>query len=514
MTAEGSAPAPLALRAAGVEKRYGGVRALRGLDIEVPGSTIHAVVGENGAGKSTLMNIIAGVVTPDSGLVEVDGRPFAPRSVSQARAAGIGIVHQELRLFPDRSVLANLFVSDLPTRRGLVDVRGMAERSREVRSQLGLTVDPLTTVGELSLSDRQLVELARVLLEQPRLLILDEPTSALNATETARLAAIIRGLPARGTTVLYVSHRLEEVFDLADDITVMRDGERVLSGPTAALTIPLVVKAIVGDEDFEAPSRAARTGSSAPATALQVSGLASRGQVRDVSFTAPAGEIVGVAGLIGSGADELLNLLFGAAPVRAGTATYPDGRGIPRSTADAARRGIALVPADRRHGGLMLDRTVSDNLALVTVGALGQGSFMLRPGRMRSAAAEVISRFGIKADHPDTVVGTLSGGNQQKVVVAKWLITGPGLILLDDPTRGVDIGAKGEIFSLVRTLADEGRTVLFRSTELAELVVLCDRILVLRDGRVAEVLSGVTEAELLQAVNTAGSEVPAAPHQT
>jgi len=506
MTAEA---APPALRAVGVDKRYGGVRALRSLAIEVRAGTIHAVVGENGAGKSTLMNIVAGVVTPDSGTVEVDGRPFAPRGVADARAAGIGIVHQELRLFPDRSVLANLFVSDLPTRRGLVDLRGMAARSAEIRAQLGLDVDPLTPVGALSLSDRQLVELARVLLERPRLLILDEPTSALNATETARLAAIIRALPAGGTTVLYVSHRLEEVFDLADEITVMRDGERVLTGATADLSIPKVVKAIVGDEDFEAPSRAARgdLADAAPTGTLQVTGLASRGQVRDVSFTVSAGQIIGVAGLIGSGADELLNLLFGAVPLRAGTAVYPDGRGVPRSPTEAARRGIALVPADRRHSGLMLERSVSDNLALVTVGALAQGPFLLQPRRLRAAAAGIISRFGIKADRPDTIVGTLSGGNQQKVVVAKWLVTEPRIVLLDDPTRGVDIGAKGEIFALIRTLADEGRTVLFRSTELAELVVLCDTILVLRDGRVGEVLSGVTESELLAAVNTAS--VPA-----
>ncbi len=464
---------------------------------------IHAVVGENGAGKSTLMKVLAGVVKPDAGQILLEGREVSMDLPAAARRRGIGIVYQELSLFPQRSVLANLFVNREPLRRGLVSTDAMRESSRDILDRLGLRVDVDAPVSRLTIGEQQLVELARVLLEKPRLLILDEPNSALNKRETDRLFAVLRELRIGGATMLYVSHRLEEVFSISDRVTVTRNGKDVLTRDRSGLTIPEVIDAMIGthQENLFPPPLPARS-SGAPEK-LIVEGL-SGGELEDIHFTAQSGEIVGFAGLDGAGVSTLLGILFGVRRASGGAATFPDGGGLPRSATDAARRGVGMVPADRRRVGLMLDQSIAFNISQVAVGALNRGSPLFSLGEARSRALRQIERLRIKTRSPDAIVNHLSGGNQQKVVIGKWMEISPRVILLDDPTRGVDIGAKREIYELIRQMSADGRIVLFASTELPELIGLCDRILVLYRGRLAGEAPGgeIDNRSLLHMINT------------
>jgi ribose transport system ATP-binding protein len=416
---------------------------------------------------------------------------------------GVGIVYQELSLFPQRSVLANLFVNREPVRRGLVSTQVMRETSRGLLDRLGLNVDVDGPVSRLSIGEQQLVELARVLLEDPRLFILDEPNSALNEPETERLFEVLRRLRERGATMLYVSHRLEEVFAISDCVTVARNGRDVMTRNRQGLTMPEVIDAMIGAhaEDLFPPRLPAASVRKREELSLEgVSG----GELEDIRFTAVSGEVVGLAGLEGAGVSTLLGALFGKQRARSGRARFPDGRGLPRSPTEAARRGVCLIPADRRRNGLMLDQSILFNISHVVVGALQGAKPWFNPGEARGRAGRQIERLRIKTRSPDTPVNHLSGGNQQKVVIGKWLEIQPDVILLDDPTRGVDVGAKREIYTLIRKMAADGRIVLFSSTELPELIGLCDRILVLYRGRlVGEVAGGaVDSATLLHLINT------------
>ncbi len=483
-------------------KRYGGVVALEDMSLAVERGTIHAVVGENGAGKSTLMKVLAGVVRPDGGSIEIDGRPVAIGTPNEARLHGVGMVYQELSLFPERSVLANLFVNREPVRHGLVSVSAMERRCRDLLAQLGLDVDVHAPVGRLSIGERQLVELCRVLLENPRLLILDEPNSALNQRETERLFAVLRGLRSRGITMLYVSHRLEEVFSICDRITIARNGRDVATRDIAELGIPEVIEGMIGRqrEALFPPPLPPRPG--ATAQELVVSELAG-GRLRQISFTARSGEVVGLAGLEGSGVGDLLDILFGLRRARHGTVRFPDGRGLPASATDAARRNVCLVPADRRRNGLMLDKSILFNISNIVVGARDGGSPWFSRKAALGRADRQIDALRIKGK-PDALANSLSGGNQQKVVIGKWLEIGPQVFLLDDPTRGVDVGAKREIYGLIRSMSADGGIVLFSSTELPELVGICDRILVIYQGRLVGEISGgrMDSRDVLHLVNT------------
>ncbi len=498
------ATATPAVAVRGLSRSYGGIKALVEMDLDVRPGTVHAVVGENGAGKSTLMKILAGAVSPDAGEIHVAGESVRFTSPQDARRHGVGIVYQELSLFPDRSILANLYPDDQPRRLGMVDTRRMRAQALPVLRSIGLPADPDTLVGDLGLAERQLVEISRVLIERPRLLILDEPNSALNEAESQRLFGVIRELVRTGITVLYVSHRLEEVFAITDRITVMRNGRHVWTRDRADVTIPRVVEAMVGTSERELyPARigVVRTSSDAPEVAVR--GLTVGDELLDVSFDAHGGEIIGLAGLEGSGVATLLGVLFGTRRVAGGEVRLPDGGPAPRDPTTAARRGVALVPADRRHQGLMLDRSVARNISLVSIGALPRSPW-LRASEMTAGARRQIERLHIKVSSPAALVGSLSGGNQQKVVVGRWLEVAPRVMLLDDPTRGVDVGAKREIYLLIRALADDGRVVLFRSTELPELVGLADRILVFYRGRLTSEIPGVeaTDHAVLHAINT------------
>ena len=502
---DGTSPSPgspaVAIR--GLSKRYGGVQALAGMDLEVRRGHVHAVVGENGAGKSTLMKILAGVVRADEGEIELDGEPATVTSPKEAAEHGIGIVYQELSLFPTRSTLANIFVLREPTRFGLVSRREMRRRAASVLEQIGLRVDVDRPVGELPIGDRQLIEISRVLLTEPRMLILDEPNSALSERETRRLFAVLRQLAKRGITILYVSHRLEEVLEIADRITVMRNGREVLTKDRAELTIPQVIEAMIGRQQDELYPPALPLEGGGAAT-LSVRELTVGRALQEVSFDAHAGEIVGLAGVEGSGVSLLLGVLFGTTKATGGEVVYPDGRGLPGTTTAAARRGISLVPADRRREGLMLEKAIATNVGHVSVGAMRGRSPWLSRSQLREGANRQILGLQIKAPSPWAPVNQLSGGNQQKVVVGKWLEIGPKVVLLDDPTRGVDVGAKREMFTIMRRLAAEGRVVLFRSTELPELIGLCDRILVFYRGRLAGEVAGeaLDSRTLLHAINT------------
>lgn len=485
-------------------KRYGGVLALDQMSMQIQRGTIHAIVGENGAGKSTLMKCLAGVVQPDSGTIQLDGQAITLRSPHIAREHGIGIVYQELSLFPQRSVLANLFVNHEPTRHGFISQSIMRDSSASMLDQLGLHIDVSQPVSALSIGEQQLVELCRVLLETPRVLILDEPNSALNERETSRLFTVLNQLRAQGITILYVSHRLEEVFAIADRVTVTRNGRAVFTRARTGLSIPEVIEGMIGTEQKALfPPRLPVNSTARPAR-LDVQGLTVGGLLQDITFQASAGEIVGLAGLEGSGVSTVLSVLFGTQKADSGQAIYPDQGGLPRSPTAAARRGICLVPADRRRFGLMLEKSLIDNIAHVTVGALDQLSQWLNSRDLVQRTERQISNLHIKANSPYSRANELSGGNQQKVVVGKWLEIAPAVVLLDDPTRGVDVGAKREIYLLIRQLSAEGRVVLFSSTELPELVGLCDRIIVLYRGRLAGELDGsaITEKELLHLINT------------
>lgn len=486
-----------------LSKRYGGVQALNNLDLDLERNIVHAIVGENGAGKSTFMKILSGGVTPDSGTIEIDGEKYPEITVTLARKLGIGIMYQELRLFQHRDVLTNLF-PDREIRRGpFIARKPMEEIARPVLESIGLDVDLYSTLGDLAISDQQLIELARVIIERPKLLILDEPTSALNARESDRLLELVRHLPEQGTTVLYVSHRLDEVFAVADQISVMRNGSLVFSRPTKELDRATVIAGIVGEEKSTRISHGEK-GDSSSSTAnvlLDVKNLKNYGQIQDISLNVRAGEIVGVAGLIGSGADELLETLFGAKPKSGGVITLEGRVRNTLSTQNSVRDKVALVPADRKRVGLMMERSVADNLSQIAIGGHKHGTALITRSGITARAKRLVERFGVKTEHVDIRVGNLSGGNQQKVVIGKWLEINPKLVFLDDPTRGVDIGAKSELFRLIREMADSGKGVLFRSTEIAELTNLCDRIYVIKNGETRREVKEVDEADLIKLIN-------------
>jgi ribose transport system ATP-binding protein len=492
------------LRATALVKRYGGVTALDGADIDLRGGEIHALVGENGAGKSTLVKILSGVVQPDAGQVTLDDAPVRFAGPRDAAARGIAIVAQELSLFPDLTVAENLFIQSLPNRLGLLSTSTMERRAAPVLADLGLADVPTRApAGELNLADRQLLEVSRALLARPKVLILDEPTSALPAAAVQRLQAVLHRVAERGIAVLYISHFLQEVRQTADRISVLRDGRPALRGvPAKDLELDDLVRAMLGESASgrDRPA-AARTKTGTGGAGLALTHVSVPGRLDDVSLAVAPGEIVGVAGLEGAGHLAVLELVCGLDRPSAGRVRLPGGPG-PRSFREAVRRGVAFVPGDRKRFGLMLDQTVWENATAVRWLGLGAGTWWQRRRDLQARAAANLRRMRFHGDIHG-LAGELSGGNQQKVVFAKWLDADPSVIVLDDPTRGVDVGARGEMHEIVRELAGAGRVVLLASTDLAELTELCHRVVVLRRGRVAgELTAGeLTERRLGTAVN-------------
>ncbi|MCV2393874.1 sugar ABC transporter ATP-binding protein [Actinotalea sp. M2MS4P-6] len=509
------------LEAQDISKSYGGVRALDRAAIAVRPGSVHALLGENGAGKSTLVKIMTGAIRPDSGVLRLDGADVRFASTADAFRQGVGVVSQELSLFPHLSVLANMFPMREPRRGPFVDRREMLRLAVPILDELGLEVDPMVPVSRLPLAERQLVEIGKALVTKPRVLLLDEPTSALESGATDRLLHILRVLRSQDVAVVFVSHILEEVMSVCDEITVLRDGVVVTAGEdVGAHTVESVVSAMIGDRPrvvVRPSGRALAEQAVATTTSgLRVDGVTLHRTVQDVSFAVEPGEIVGLAGLAGSGPAELLRALAGIeSPVR-GTISLPGGIKAPHGQRAHIAAGVAYVSGDRRRLGLMLDKPVWENVVQVRTMAMGKDGAFLRVPGLVTRAGEHMSRLNIRASSPEATAGSLSGGNQQKVVLAKWLDNTPSTIVLDDPTRGVDIGAKAEIHGLLGDLAAAGAVVVLRSTDLEELVAVCERVIVLYRGRICAELrgDGLSTSALLQLMNTGelapeGSQAPA-----
>jgi ABC-type sugar transport system ATPase subunit len=481
-----TAPTTPLLECRGIEKSFFGVRVLKGVGFALGAGETLGIVGENGAGKSTLMNVLGGVLRPDRGEMGLGGRSWAPRSPAEATAGGVAFVHQELNLFPNLTVAENVFLHALPRRRGLplVDRARLEERTRALLAEVDLDVSPRSPLGALGPGPRQLVEIAKALAVEARVVIFDEPTTSLSAPEVDRLFALLARLRARGRGLLYISHALKDVLRLSDRVVVLRDGEVVGEGPRAGFDEGRLVSLMVG-RTIEAVFPV-RTTAPHGESALEARGLTRRGAFRDVSFTVRRGEVLGLGGLMGAGRTEVVRALFGLETLEGGEIRVL-GRALDRPSPRAAiARGMALVTEDRRGDGLLADATVAENLALVSLPSFAPHFGRIERDRLDPALAETAR--GVRLERPEALdrsVRTLSGGNQQKVVLGKWLLARPTVLVLDEPTRGVDVGAKTEIYRLIVDRAAQGAAVVLVSSEIEELVGLCDRILVLRHGKLA-----------------------------
>jgi ribose transport system ATP-binding protein len=456
--------------------------ALDGVDLEVRRGEVHVLLGENGAGKSTLMKVLSGALRADAGRVWLDGREVEIASPRHARALGVAIIYQELTLVPGLSAAENVFLGREPRRLpGVVDHARMRADAGRLLERLGAAFPAATPVGALGLAQRQLVEIAKALSLDARVLVMDEPTSALSEPETRALFAVIRALAARGVAVVYISHRLDEIFEIGDRVTVLRDGRHVATHALRAVDRRRLVREMA-DRDVEAP--APRASGRRGDELLRVEGLSRRGVLHDVSLAVHAGEIVGLAGLLGAGRTELARAVFGLdRPERGRILVRGRARRI-RSPRDAIRAGIGLAPEDRKGSGLVLGRSVRDNIALAVLARLSRLGVVRRAAE-RALAERYVRELRIRTPGVEQPVLHLSGGNQQKVVLAKWLACRVDVLFLDEPTRGIDVVAKEELYQLVGRLAAEGVGIVLISSELPELVGLCDRVLVLRRGRVA-----------------------------
>ena len=483
-----------------VSKRYGGVRALEHARFACASGRIHALLGENGAGKSTLIKIMAGVVQPDEGRIVLQGQERRFLHPQDAVNAGIACIFQELSLMPDLSVADNICITNPPRRFGLIDQRAQRRIAEAALARAGAEgIHPLAPVGSLSLSRRQMVEIAKALAREPKILILDEATSALTAADVQRVFALLKRLRNEGLAIVYISHRMHEIAELADDCSVFRNGQHVATFEAGTRSDAETVQMMIGREISHAfPPKTpamdqapAATSAAAAPPRLEVRALSWNDRLHDISLSAREGEVVGIGGLDGQGQREFFFALFGVLRGVSGEIRV-DGQAVKPASPRAAKRagsGIALVPEDRKTDGLMLPMAVRENLSLAALDALCRGGVIDR-ARESQAADRVVKQLSIKAPDLDDAVGTLSGGNQQKVVIAKWLLNAPRIILLSDPTRGIDVGTKQEMYALLRQLAAAGTTVLLYSTDYAELIGCCDRVAVFFDGRIVRWLQG------------------------
>lgn len=485
----------------GVTKRYGGVTALEAVDFACRLGSIHAVLGENGAGKSTLIKIVSGVVRPDEGEMTLGGVRAEFRHPSEANRAGVVCIFQELSLLPDLTVADNISIADPPRRFGLIDGRAQRRRAEALLARIGCEdVNPRLPVRDLPLSRRQMVEIAKALAKDPKVLILDEATSALTSADVDRVFEVLRRLKADGVSILTISHRMHEIEAVADICSVFRNGRHIETFPQGDRSAGQIVEMMIGREiAAKFPPKPAPAALRPPAV-LETKGLAWEGRLNGIDLTVGRGEIVGLGGLDGQGQKELLLALFGVLRGVAGEVRVGGAPVRLRSPLDAKRAGVdmALIPEDRKTEGLLLPMSIADNLLVASLSRLSRGPF-LDAKAAAAAVEEGIRRLRIKIGSPADPVATLSGGNQQKVVIAKWLMTGPRTILLNDPTRGIDVGTKQEIYRLLRELADAGAAILFYSTDYEELIGCCDRVAVMYDGRIRAELAGseITERNIV-----------------
>jgi rhamnose transport system ATP-binding protein len=506
--APGAPDGPPELAAPGAEllslrhaaKAFGAVQAIADGSIELYAGEAHALVGENGAGKSTMVKILAGVHQPDSGTLLMDGRPASLHGPAAARDAGIAVIYQEPTLFPDLTVAENIFMGRQPLRAGRrIDVRAMRAQAAELFGRLGVPLDPARICRGLSIADQQIVEIGKALSLNARVIVMDEPTAALSALEVARLFEVVRTLRAGGAAVLFISHRLEEVFEICQRVTVMRDGRQVLSRELAGLTADDLVRAMVGRD---MPDRSAGEQSAPGELVLSVEHLTREGVFTDISFGVRAGEIVAFAGLVGSGRSEVARAIFGIDRYDAGSVMVAGRRLRRGSPASAMAAGVGLVPEDRRQQGLVMDMSIQQNMTLASLGRL-QHAGLISATAERAFATDWATRLRLKYGRLADPVARLSGGNQQKVVLGKWLGRKPALLIVDEPTRGIDINTKAEVHRLLAQLAADGVAILMISSELPEVLHVSDRIMVMREGRLtAEYARADASEEMIMAAAT------------
>lgn len=482
----------------GITKSFGGTRVVDAVDFEVCAGEVHALVGENGAGKSTLMKIAAGIHQPDAGRMLLGGRPFQPASPQDSLRSGIGMVHQELSLAPDVSVAENILAGREPRRGCFVDWKELYRRASVLLSEFGLAIDPSAPVSSIGIGYRQIIEILKAMSAETRIIVFDEPTSSLEAQEAELVLATIRRLAARSVGVVYISHRMNEVFTISDRISVMRDGKLVLTRAVREAGRDEIVNAMVGRTFTDLyPPKGAQFGDEL----LRVESFTRAPAFEDVSFTLRKGEVLGFSGLVGSGRTELMRAIFAADPIDSGS-VYLEGRPVLlRSIPDAIGAGIAYCPEDRKLLGLFLDRSVEDNIACASLRECSS-SGMLRPERTRDLASRFCTRLSVKTTGLEQEVASLSGGNQQKVLLARWIATRPKVLIVDEPTRGVDVGAKSEIHKMLRAYTNDGNGVIVVSSEMPELIGLCDRIIAMHSGRMTGELPGAsaTEEQLIRLI--------------
>lgn len=472
------------LRYCDVSKTFPGVQALKDVSFTARPGSVHALLGENGAGKSTLLKILAGVYTPTEGHLEIDGSPVAFNSTAASLASGVAIIHQELHLVPEMSVAENIFLGHTPQSGGIVKWKDLHNRTREIITRLGEKIDPRTKLGHLSIAQRQMVEIGKALSRNANIIAFDEPTSSLSDREVDRLFEVIRDLRAQGHVILYVSHRMKEIFEVCDAATVLRDGRHVETFETLdGVTQEMLIQKMVGRDLADIYNwRPREIGD----VRLQVSNVEGPGLTQPASFDVRAGEIVGFFGLVGAGRSELMQLLFGGTQRTAGTVTL-DGATISAGTPSAAiKRGLVFCPEDRKKEGIFPVLSVQENVNISARRTHALGGFIVRDRWENSNAAEFVKKLGVRTPSLAQHIVNLSGGNQQKVILARWLSEDIRAIILDEPTRGIDVGAKSEIYNIIYSLAEAGIAVIVVSSELPEVLGLSDRIIVMSDGKITQ----------------------------
>jgi len=475
-----------------LSRLYPGVTALDQVNYRVWRNKVNVLIGENGAGKSTMMKMLAGVETPSSGQILLDGEPVTLGSTRQAEKQGISIIFQELNLFPNMNVMDNIFIGNEFFQRGRINEKYQYQLAKTLLERLGLDIDPRTPLGELGIGHQQLVEIARALSKDTRVLIMDEPTSALSQSEVKVLFNVIAALKRRGVTLIYISHRLEELMEIGDHITIFRDGRFISERDVQDASVPWIIAQMVGDKKKQFDYRAAEPGE----TVLEVSGLTALAQnggykLNNVSFSLRKGEVIGIYGLLGAGRTELFKGLIGLMPCQSGSVTLNGECLDKRNFQQRLKKGIALVPEDRKGEGVVETMSIKTNMTLSDLSLRGfrRALSWLKPAEEAERVDGMIQRLAIKVSDAELPVISLSGGNQQKVVLGKALMTGPNVVLLDEPTRGIDVGAKSDVYHLVGSLAQQGLAVMFSSSELDEVMALADRILVMADGKITADLS-------------------------
>jgi L-arabinose transport system ATP-binding protein len=467
----------------GITVSFPGVKALDRVSLEVRAGEVHGLMGENGAGKSTLLKVLSGVNQAQEGTLRLGGVEQRFATTKAALDAGIAIIYQELHLVPELTVADNLMLGQLPNRMGVLDERTLVQRAMDELKRLGERIDPRTPVKNLSIGQRQMIEIGKALMRDARVIAFDEPTSSLSARETENLFRIINALRADGRAIIYVTHRMDEVYELCDRVTVFRDGKRIETFESVAdLDRNRLIAAMVGRSIEDVYGYRARQ---AGDVLLEAKGLLGPGLAEPVSFTARRGEIVGFFGLVGAGRSELMKLIYGATRASAGHVELNGKRVNFASPRDAVRAGIALCPEDRKQEGIVAIASVADNLNISARRHFSPARFLLDAKRERDLTQDYIKKLAIKTRNGDTAIGTLSGGNQQKVILSRWLAERIEVFLMDEPTRGIDVGARAEIYNLLYELAEAGRTVIMVSSDLAEVIGVADRIIVMREGRIA-----------------------------